>query len=224
MANNLKVREIDIGLLEELVDGGFINDWDGLTEVYMKGIARKLESDTNISFRADADNSIENKQVGIVISARDVASKTYQELLNDINMQLGGSGSDARFEADLRNRFGYTFGDRGSYIPYFESAEEYWKAYSDYSQEDILELMYYGIYGEYHKDRSFAYELEKKYLTQDDWNKPYYYSGRIDELGIDVQFLKNGKMKIKTKMPREFWERIHEFYSIVDPNFNHHSR
>lgn len=222
--SNLKVKDINLALLEDLVDGGFISDYDGLTEAYMRGIAKRLEYDTDISFTNDAYNKVYSRNVGIELSADMISKMTYDEMLDYVNSQLGGSGSSTRFESELKNRFGYTFGDRGSYIPYFETDELYWKAYGEYGQDDILELIYYGIYGEYHKDRGFVLELKKKYFEQDDWNKPYYYSGRIDELGIDVAFQKNGKMKIKTKMPKEFWERVFEFYEIVDPNGNHHKQ
>lgn len=222
--SRLTVHDIDISLLEELIDGKFISDYDGLIEAYNRGIANRLSKDTGISFSSNIDE-VYNKNVDIHLNGDVLGfhnSNTYEDLLDLVNSKLGTSGSNARFESELKNRFGYTFGDRGSYIPYFETDELYWKAYSDYGQEDILELIYYGIYGEYHKDRGYALELRKKYFEQDDWNKPYYYSGRIDELGIDVTFMKNGKMKIKTKMPKEFWEKILEFYDIVDSKGNHH--
>ena len=217
----LTVKDINISLLEDLVDGGFISDYDGLIEAYNRGIANRLSKDTKISFSSDIDK-VYSRNVDISLDGSILGSYTYDEMLDFVNSKLGASGSNARFESELKNRFGYTFGDRGSYIPYIEKDELYWKAYSDYGQEDILELIYYGIYGEYHKDRGYALELRKKYFEQDDWNKPYYYSGRIDELGIDVTFMKNGKMKIKTKMPKEFWEKILEFYDIVDSKGNHH--
>lgn len=219
--SRLTVKDINISLLEDLVDGGFISDYDGLIEAYNRGIANRLSKDTKISFSSDIDK-VYSRNVDISLDGSILGSYTYDEMLDFVNSKLGASGSNARFESELKNRFGYTFGDRGSYIPYFETDELYWKAYSDYGQEDILELIYYGIYGEYHKDRGYALELRKKYFEQDDWNKPYYYSGRIDELGIDVTFMKNGKMKIKTKMPKEFWEKILEFYDIVDSKGNHH--
>lgn len=217
----LTVKDINISLLEDLVDSGFISDYDGLIEAYNQGIANRLSKDTGISFSSNIDK-VYSRNVDISLDGSILGSYTYDEMLDFVNSKLGVSGSNARFESELKNRFGYTFGDRGSYIPYFETDELYWKAYSDYGQEDILELIYYGIYGEYHKDRGFALDLRKKYFEQDDWNKPYYYSGRIDELGIDVVFQKNGKMKIKTKMPKEFWQNVLEFYEIVDPNGNHH--
>lgn len=219
--DRLSVKDINISLLEDLVDGGFISDYDGLIEAYNRGIANRLSKDTGISFSSDI-NKVYSRNVDISLDASILSSYVYDEMLDYVNSKLGASGSNARFESELKNRFGYTFGDRGSYIPYFETDELYWKAYSDYGQEDILELIYYGIYKEYHKDRGFALELRKKYFEQDDWNKPYYYSGKIDELGIDVAFQKNGKMKIKTKMPKEFWQNVLEFYEIVDPNGNHH--
>lgn len=217
----LTVQDINISLLEDLVDGGFISDYDGLIEAYNRGIANRLSKDTGISFSSDI-NKVYSRNVDVSLDASILGSYVYDEMLDYVNSKIGASGSNARFESELKNRFGYTFGDRGSYIPMFETDELYWKTYSEYGQEDILELIYYGIYGEYHKDRGFALDLRKKYFEQDDWNKPYYYSGRIDELGIDVAFQKNGKMKIKTKMPKEFWQRIMDFYEIVDPNGNHH--
>lgn len=219
--DRLSVKDINISLLEDLVDGGFISDYDGLIEAYNRGIANRLSKDTGISFSSDT-NKVYSRNVDISLDASILSSYVYDEMLDYVNSKLGASGSNARFESELKNRFGYTFGDRGSYIPMFETDELYWKTYSDYGQEDILELIYYGIYKEYHKDRGFALELRKKYFEQDDWNKPYYYSGKIDELGIDVAFQKNGKMKIKTKMPKEFWQNVLEFYEIVDPNGNHH--
>lgn len=219
--SRLTVHDIDISLLEDLVDGGFISDYDGLIEAYNRGIANRLSKDTGISFSSDI-NKVYSRNVDVSLDASILGSYVYDEMLDYVNSKIGASGSNTRFESELKNRFGYTFGDRGSYIPMFESDELYWRTYSEYGQEDILELIYYGIYGEYHKDRGFALDLRKKYFEQDDWNKPYYYSGRIDELGIDVAFQKNGKMKIKTKMPKEFWQRIMDFYEIVDPNGNHH--
>ncbi len=219
--DRLSVKDINISLLEDLVDGGFISDYDGLIEAYNRGIANRLSKDTGISFSSDT-NKVYSRNVDVSLDASILSSYVYDEMLDYVNSKLGANGSNARFESELKNRFGYTFGDRGSYIPMFETDELYWKTYSEYGQEDILELIYYGIYKEYHKDRGFALELRKKYFEQDDWNKPYYYSGKIDELGIDVAFQKNGKMKIKTKMPKEFWQNILEFYEIVDPNGNHH--
>lgn len=219
--DRLSVKDINISLLEDLVDGGFISDYDGLIEAYNRGIANRLSKDTGISFSSDI-NKVYSRNVDVSLDASILGSYVYDEMLDYVNSKIGASGSNTRFESELKNRFGYTFGDRGSYIPMFESDELYWRTYSEYGQEDILELIYYGIYGEYHKDRGFALDLRKKYFEQDDWNKPYYYSGRIDELGIDVAFQKNGKMKIKTKMPKEFWQRIMDFYEIVDPNGNHH--
>lgn len=212
-----------INLLNELDNGSNTYKSSELHDCYFRMMVDKLRMDTDLNFYYRS-GEIVSESLGVKIS--DISS--YDELLEKVEKILVQNTEENQNEYDvnvndLKSNWGYDF-SHIEMTPYFETEEKYFKVWDQYAQTDLFEALYFGVFGEYHKDRSFAINIAKKYLEGDDWHKPKTYRGKIEELnGLEVAFMKNGKITIKTKN-ENFWNRIIFWYDICDSNFKNHRK
>lgn len=205
-----------INLLNELDNGSNTYKSFELHDCYFKMMVDKLRMDTDLNFYYKS-GEIVSESLGVKIS--DVGS--YDELLEKVEkiLEQNTKENQNKYGIDvnkLKSTWGYTFSTSGA-SPFYMSDTKSWKVYDSYSQTDIFELFYFAVFGEYHKDRSFAIEMAKKYLVEEDWNKPKVYRGKIAELdNLEVAFFKNGNIKVKTNN-KEFWEMVDFWYDTLDP-------
>ena len=220
----LTVKDVNEKLFWELANSGIVGDWSlHIVEDYLYMIAEKLKKDTEINFRVE-DYNIVNEQLGISIPSTDCTS--YDKILQIIEKSLGETAKENKFGVDvnrMKNEWGYTFSNT-SMSPYFETNARKWKSYDEFEQAKVFEAFYFGVFGEYHKTGEFISDMKKKYLVQDNWREQNHYRGAIDELnGLEVSFAKNGNISVKTK-DAEFWERINFWYDTLDEKFKNHAR
>ena len=220
----LAVKDVNEKLFWELANSGIVGDWSlHIVSDYLYMIAEKLKKDTEINFRVE-DYNIVNEQLGISIPSTDCTS--YDKILQIIEKSLGESSKENKFGVDvnrMKNEWGYTFSNT-SMSPYFLTNERKWKSYDEFEQAKVFEAFYFGVFGEYHKNGEFISDMKKKYLVQDNWREQNHYRGVIDELnGLEVSFAKNGNISVKTK-DAEFWERINFWYDTLDEKFKNHAR
>ena len=220
----LAVKDVNEKLFWDLANSGIVGDWSlHIVEDYLYMIAEKLKKDTEINFRVE-DYNIVNEQLGISIPSTDCTS--YDKILQIIEKSLGETAKENKFGVDvnrMKNEWGYTFSNT-SMSPYFETNARKWKSYDEFEQAKVFEAFYFGVFGEYHKTGEFISDMKKKYLVQDNWREQNHYRGAIDELnGLEVSFAKNGNISVKTK-DAEFWERINFWYDTLDEKFKNHAR
>ena len=220
----LAVKDVNEKLFWDLANSGIVGDWSlHVVSDYLYMIAEKLKKDTEINFRVE-DYNIVNEQLGISIPSTDCTS--YDKILQIIEKSLGETAKENKFGVDvnrMKNEWGYTFSNT-SMSPYFETNARKWKSYDEFEQAKVFEAFYFGVFGEYHKTGEFISDMKKKYLVQDNWREQNHYRGAIDELnGLEVSFAKNGNISVKTK-DAEFWERINFWYDTLDEKFKNHAR
>lgn len=220
----LTIKDIDEKLFWDLANSGIVGDWSlHIVEDYLRMIAEKLKKDTEINFRVE-DYNIVNEQLGISIPSTDCTS--YDKILQIIEKSLGESSKENPYDVNtnqMKNEWGYTFSNT-SMSPYFETNSKKWKSYDEFEQAKVFEAFYFGCFGRFHKDGTFISDMKKKYLIQDNWREQSHYRGAIDELnGLEVSFAKNGNISVKTK-DAEFWERINFWYDTLDEKFKNHAR
>lgn len=218
-------KEDFIELLEDLTTKGNTYRSSALHDCYMQMMVAKLNIDTNLHFYYRS-GSIMAESLGIEIPSKNINS--YDDLLEQVEMILAKNVESTSNEYDidinkLKSDWGYTF-SHIDYCPYYESDTQSFKVWSQYQQTDIFEAFYFALFDEWHKDRSFSVAMAEKYLEGDDWNKPRTYRGKIEELnGLEVAFMKNGKITVKTKN-EDFWNHIKFWYDTLDPQFKCHKR
>lgn len=216
-----ELDNIDRDFFWKLVDEGY-GEYRGIEDAYLYMISKKLSKDTDINFRVE-NGYLYNDSIGFKIPTSTIT--TYDNLLKEIEQFLSANSQENEFGVDtnkLANEWGYTFSTT-AISPYYEGNGK-WHAYDDYSQKRVFEAFYFGVFGEFHKDQTWAFETSKKYLVQDDWNQKYHYKGTISELdGLNVTFAKNGNITVKTN-DKEFYDRLKFFYDICDPKFKNHAR
>lgn len=220
----LSISEIDRKLFWDLATSGIVGDWSlHIIEDYLYMIAEKLKKDTDILFRVENYNIV-NEQLGISIPSTECTS--YDKILKIIEKYLSETSKENEFGVDtnrMKNEWGYTFSNT-SMSPYFETNARKWKSYDEFEQAKVFEAFYFGVFGEYHKDGEFISDMKKKYLVQDSWKEQSHYRGAIEELkGLEVSFAKNGNISVKTKN-EEFWNRINFWYDTLDEKFKNHAR
>lgn len=220
----LSIGEIDKKLFWDLATSGIAGDWSlHIIEDYLYMIAEKLKKDTDILFRVENYNIV-NEQLGISIPSTECTS--YDKILKIIEKYLSETSKENEFGVDtnrMKNEWGYTFSNT-SMSPYFETNARKWKSYDEFEQAKVFEAFYFGVFGEYHKDGKFISDMKKKYLVQDSWKEQSHYRGAIEELkGLEVSFAKNGNISVKTKN-EEFWNRINFWYDTLDEKFKNHAR
>ena len=220
----LSISEIDRKLFWDLATSGVVGDWSlHIIEDYLYMIAEKLKNDTDILFRVENYNIV-NEQLGISIPSTECTS--YDKILKIIEKYLSETSKENEFGVDtnrMKNEWGYTFSNT-SMSPYFETNARKWKSYDEFEQAKVFEAFYFGVFGEYHKDGEFISDMKKKYLVQDSWREQSHYRGAIEELkGLEVSFAKNGNISVKTKN-EEFWNRINFWYDTLDEKFKNHAR
>ena len=212
---------IDRKFFWELVDEGF-GEYLGIEDAYLRMVCEKLKKDLDISFRVDR-GYLFNDQIGFKMLTSEIGS--YDNLLKKIEIHLKNSSVENPYDVDtnrLASEWGYSFSDTAM-TPYYEGDGK-WKAYDEYSQPRVFEVMYFGVFGEFHKDLGFAHELGKKYLVQDNWNEKFHFKGNIPELGnLFVTFAKNGNITVKSPT-NDFLSKVDFWYSICDPKFKNHAR
>lgn len=223
MANTLTIKDINKDLFWELATSGIVADYQvNIVKDYLYMLCEQLKKDLDISFRTDGYN-ITNEQLGIKIPSIDCTD--YDKVLKIIEKFLSENSQENKFGVNtnkLANEWGYSFSEI-AITPYYEGNGK-WHAYDEYSQPKVFEVMYFGVFGEFHKDLGFAQELGKKYLEQDNWNEKKHFKGSIPELnGLNVTFAKNGNITVKSPS-KDFIERVAFWYSIVDPKNKNHVR
>ena len=219
----LLIKDIDEKLFWDLANSGIVGDWSlHIVSDYLYMIAEKLTKDTDIRFRVE-DYNIVNESLGISIPSTECTS--YDNILKIIEKSLSESSKENPYDINtnkLASTWGYTFSNTSSSAYYEENAR--WHAYSEYSQYPIFEVMYFGCFGEFHKDLGFAQDLKKRYLVQDQYNQLFHFKGSIPELdNIFVTFAKNGNISVKNPS-KEFLERLQFFYDVCDSKFKNHAR
>ena len=220
----LTVKDVNEKLFWELANSGIVGDWSlHIVSDYLYMIAEKLKKDTEINFRVE-DYNIVNEQLGISIPSTDCTS--YDKILQIIEKSLGETAKENPYDVDtnqMKNEWGYTFSNT-SMSPYFETNARKWKSYDEFEQAKVFECWFFGCFGKFHKDGTFISDMKKKYLVQDNWREQNHYRGAIAELhGLEVSFAKNGNISVKTK-DTEFWERINFWYDTLDEKFKNHAR
>lgn len=219
----LSIKDIDEKLFWDLANSGIVGDWSlHVVEDYLYMIAEKLAKDTDIRFRVE-DYNIVNESLGISISSTECTS--YDNILKIIEKSLSESSKENEFGVDtnkLASTWGYTFSNTSSSAYYEGNAR--WHAYDEYEQPPIFEVLYFGCFGEFHKDLGFAQDMKKRYLVQDRYNQLFHFKGSIPELdNIFVTFAKNGNISVKNPS-KEFLERVSFFYDVCDSNYKNHTR
>lgn len=219
----LEIKDIDEKLFWDLANSGIVDDWSlHIVSDYLYMIVEKLKKDTDLHFRV-VDYNIVNEQLGISIPSTECTS--YDNILKIIEKSLGETSKENPYGVDtnkLASDWGYSFSST-SMTPYYEGMGK-WHAYDEYSQIRVFEVMYFGVFGKFHKDLEFAHELGKKYLVQDNWNERYHYKGNISELdNIFVIFAKNGNITVKNPS-KDFLDKLQFFYDICDPKFKNHAK
>ena len=219
--SRLNIKDIDKDFFWELATSGLVSDYIlNIADDYLRLVAEKLKKDLDINFYV-RDDKIVNEQLNISIPSTDCVD--YDRVLKIIEKTLGDNSQENEFGINtnkLANDWGYTFSHTES-SPYYEG-DARWHAYSEYSQPEVFEVMYFGVFGEWHKDLAFVQDLKKKYLVQDKWNEKYHCKTNIPELNnIFVTFSKNGNISVKNPS-REFLERVSFFYDVCDPKNKNH--
>lgn len=219
----LLIKDIDEKLFWDLATSGIVGDWSlHVVEDYLYMIAEKLTKDTDIRFRVE-DYNIVNESLGISIPSTECTS--YDNILKIIEKSLSESSKENEFGVDtnkLASTWGYTFSNTSSSAYYEGNAR--WHAYDKYEQPPIFEVLYFGCFGEFHKDLGFAQDMKKRYLVQDQYNQLFHFKGSIPELdNIFVTFAKNGNISVKNPS-KEFLERVSFFYDVCDSNYKNHTR
>ena len=220
----LSIKDIDEKLFWDLATSGIVGDWSlHVVEDYLYMIAEKLTKDTDIYFRVE-DYNIVNESLGISIPSTECTS--YDNILKIIEKSLSETSKENPYDVNtnqMKNEWGYTFSNT-SMSPYFDTNFRKWKSYDEFEQAKVFEAFYFGCFGKYHKDGTFINDMKKKYLVQDNWREQSHYRGAIDELnGLEVSFAKNGNISVKTK-DEEFWQRIIFWYDTLDEKFKNHAR
>ena len=219
----LLIKDIDEKLFWDLANSGIVGDWSlHIVSDYLYMIAEKLTKDTDIRFRVE-DYNIVNESLGISIPSTECTS--YNNILKIIEKSLSESSKENEFGVDtnkLASTWGYTFSNTSSSAYYEGNAR--WHAYDKYEQPPIFEVLYFGCFGEFHKDLGFAQDMKKRYLVQDQYNQLFHFKGSIPELdNIFVTFAKNGNISVKNPS-KEFLERVSFFYDVCDSNYKNHTR
>lgn len=219
----LLIKDIDEKLFWDLANSGIVGDWSlHIVSDYLYMIAEKLTKDTDIRFRVE-DYNIVNESLGISIPSTECTS--YDNILKIIEKSLSESSKENEFGVDtnkLASTWGYTFSNTSSSAYYEGNAR--WHAYDKYEQPPIFEVLYFGCFGEFHKDLGFAQDMKKRYLVQDQYNQLFHFKGSIPELdNIFVTFAKNGNISVKNPS-KEFLERVSFFYDVCDSNYKNHTR
>lgn len=219
----LLIKDIDEKLFWDLANSGIVGDWSlHIVSDYLYMIAEKLTKDTDIRFRVE-DYNIVNESLGISIPSTECTS--YENILKIIEKSLSESSKENEFGVDtnkMKNEWAYTFSNTSSSAYYEGNAR--WHAYDEYEQPPIFEVLYFGCFGEFHKDLGFAQDMKKRYLVQDQYNQLFHFKGSIPELdNIFVTFAKNGNISVKNPS-KEFLERVSFFYDVCDSKFKNHAR
>lgn len=219
----LSIKDIDEKLFWDLATSGIVGDWSlHVVEDYLYMIAEKLTKDTDIRFRVE-DYNIVNESLGISIPSTECTS--YDNILKIIEKSLSESSKENPYDINtnkLASTWGYTFSNTSSSAYYEGNAR--WHAYDAYEQPPIFEVLYFGCFGEFHKDLGFAQDMKKRYLVQDQYNQLFHFKGSIPELdNIFVTFAKNGNISVKNPS-KEFLERVSFFYDVCDSNYKNHTR
>ena len=205
----------------ELVDEGY-GEWRGIEDAYLYMMSKKLTKDTDINFRIE-NGYLYNDEIGFKIPTSTIT--TYDKLLKQIENFLKENSQENEMGIDtnkLASTWGYTFSNTSSSAYYEGNAR--WHAYDEYEQPPIFEVLYFGCFGEFHKDLGFAHDMKKRYLVQDQYNQLFHFKGSIPELdNIFVTFAKNGNISVKNPS-KEFLERVEFFYSITDPKKKNHEK
>ena len=171
----LTVKDVNEKLFWDLANSGIVGDWSlHIVEDYLYMIAEKLKKDTEINFRVE-DYNIVNESLGISIPSTDCTS--YDNILKIIEKSLSETAKENPYDINtnqMKNEWGYTFSNT-SMSPYFETNARKWKSYDEFEQAKVFETFYFGVFGEYHKDGTFISDMNKKYLVQDNWRdgKPW---------------------------------------------------
>lgn len=220
----LSIKDIDEKLFWDLANSGIVGDWSlHIVSDYLYMIAEKLKKDTDIHFRVE-DYNIVNESLGISIPSTECTS--YDNILKIIEKALSETAKENPYDINtnqMKNEWAYTFSNT-SMSPYFDTNARKWKSYDEFEQAKVFEAFYFGCFGKYHKDGTFISDMKKKYLVQDNWREQSHYRGAIDELnGLEVSFAKNGNISVKTK-DEEFWQRIIFWYDTLDEKFKNHAR
>ena len=219
----LLIKNIDEKLFWDLANSGIVGDWSlHIVSEYRYMIAEKWTKDTDIRFRVE-DYNIVNESLGISIPSTECTS--YDNILKIIEKSLSESSKENEFGVDtnkMKNEWAYTFSNTSSSAYYEGNAR--WHAYDEYEQPPIFEVLYFGCFGEFHKDLGFAQDMKKRYLVQDQYNQLFHFKGSIPELdNIFVTFAKNGNISVKNPS-KEFLERVSFFYDVCDSKFKNHAR
>lgn len=219
----LLIKDIDEKLFWDLANSGIVGDWSlHIVSDYLYMIAEKLTKDTDIRFHVE-DYNIVNESLGISIPSTECTS--YDNILKIIEKSLSESSKENEFGVDtnkMKNEWAYTFSNTSSSAYYEGNAR--WHAYDEYEQPPIFEVLYFGCFGEFHKDLGFAQDMKKRYLVQDQYNQLFHFKGSIPELdNIFVTFAKNGNISVKNPS-KEFLERVSFFYDVCDSKFKNHAR
>ncbi len=163
----LEIKDIDEKLFWDLANSGIVGDWSlHIVSDYLYMIAEKLKKDTDIHFRVE-DYNIVNEQLGISIPSTECTS--YDNILKIIEKSLGETAKENPYDVNtnqMKNEWGYTFSNT-SMSPYFLTNERKWKSYDEFEQAKVFEAFYFGCFGKYHKDGTFISDMKKKYLVQD---------------------------------------------------------
>jgi hypothetical protein len=164
-----------------------------------------------------------NDEIGFKIPTSTIT--TYDDLLKDIEKFLSENSAENEFGVDtnkLASQWGYSFSHTAE-TPFYEGDGK-WHAYDEYSQKRVFEVLFFGVFNEYHKDYGWAMDISKKYLVQDNWNQLFHFKGNISELdNLFVTFAKNGNITVKNPS-KEFLERLQFFYDVCDSKFKNHAR
>lgn len=219
----LLIKDIDEKLFWDLANSGIVGDWSlHIVSDYLYMIAEKLTKDTDIRFRVE-DYNIVNESLGISIPSTECTS--YDNILKIIEKSLGETAKENPYDINtnkLASTWGYTFSNTSSSAYYEGNAR--WHAYDEYEQPPIFEVLYFGCFGEFHKDLGFAHDMKKRYLVQDQYNQLFHFKGSIPELdNIFVIFAKNGNISVKNPS-KEFLEKVEFFYRITDPKKKNHEK
>ena len=219
----LLIKDIDEKLFWDLANSGIVGDWSlHIVSDYLYMIAEKLTKDTDIRFRVE-DYNIVNESLGISIPSTECTS--YNNILKIIEKSLSESSKENEFGVDtnkLASQWGYSFSHTAE-TPFYEGDGK-WHAYDEYSQKRVFEVLFFGVFNEYHENYDWARDVSKKYLVQDNWNEKFHFKGNISELGdLFVTFAKNGNITVKNPS-KEFLERLQFFYDVCDSKFKNHAR
>ncbi len=215
------LENIDRDFFWELVDEGY-GEWRGIEDAYLYMMSKKLSKDTDINFRVE-NGYLYNDEIGFKIPTSTIT--TYDDLLKDIEKFLSENSAENEFGVDtnkLASQWGYSFSHTAE-TPFYEGDGK-WHAYDEYSQKRVFEVLFFGVFNEYHKDYGWAMDISKKYLVQDNWNQLFHFKGNISELdNLFVTFAKNGNITVKNPS-KEFLERLQFFYDVCDSKFKNHAR